>query len=144
MSISAARAGPLTGGSLEGGSVIGFKDGQAGVKQLTSGHDDDVEALSDFVATKNLSNQSFRPVSLDCAPELPRSSDSEPSNRPLVWQDEQRAVAALNPGAPLVHLLKFCAAANPFGRTKPGHRETSPASTRWRPSVACGLSRAGV
>lgn len=42
MSISAARAGTLTVGSLEGGPVIGFKDGQAGVKQLTSGHDDDV------------------------------------------------------------------------------------------------------
>jgi hypothetical protein len=144
MSISAARAGTLTVGSLEGGSVIGFKDGQAGVKQLTSGHDDDVEALGDFVATKNLSNQSFRSVSLDRAPELPCGGDAEPPDRPLVWQDEQRAVAALNPGASLVHLLKFCAAANPFGRAKPGHWETSPAPTRWRPSVACGLSRAGV
>ncbi len=60
MSVSAARTGPersspLAGTPFEQGSVIGFKNGQAGVEQLAPGDDDDVESRSDLVATENLS-----------------------------------------------------------------------------------------
>ena len=54
-------------------AVIGFKGGQAGVEQLALGHDDDVEARRDLVATENLSNQSFSSISLDRAAQLPAS-----------------------------------------------------------------------
>ena len=144
MSANAARTGTLTGRSFEGGSVIGFKDGQAGFKQLTFGYDDDVEPVGDLVASKNFSNQSFGPVALNGAAELACRRDAESSDRALVRQDEHRAIAAVSPGSPLVHLLKFCAAANPFGGAKSGHRGPKSGATRSRPSDACGLLRAGV
>ena len=122
MSANAARTGTVTGSSFESGSVIGFKDGQAGVKQFTFRDDDDVEPLRDLVATKNFSNQSFGSVALNGAAELSCGRNSQSPNGALVWQDEQRAVAAVRSGASLVHLPKFCAAANPFGGTKSGHR----------------------
>ena|SRR5437870_800715 len=144
MSANAARTGTVTGSSFEGGSVIGFKDGQAGVKQLTFGDDDHVEPLGDLVATKNFSNQSFGPVALNGAAELSCSRNPQSSDRALVWQDEQRAIAAVSAGSSLVHPLKFCAAANPFGGTKSGHRRPKSGATRSRPSDVCGLWRAGV
>ena len=41
--------------TFDEGSVIGFKDGQAGVEQFALGDDDDVKALRNLVATENLS-----------------------------------------------------------------------------------------
>ena len=144
MSANAARTGTVTGSSFEGGSVIGFKDGQAGVKQFALGHDDDVKSLGDFVTTKNLSNQSLSSVALDSAAEFSCRRNPQPSDRALVWQDEQRAVAAMDPCASLIHVLKLCSAANPFGGTKSGHRRPKSGATRSRPSGVCGLWRAGV
>jgi hypothetical protein len=49
----------LLEGTFEGGSIIGFKDRQAGVEQLASRYDHDVEPFGDSIPTENLSNQSF-------------------------------------------------------------------------------------
>jgi hypothetical protein len=76
MSISAPRATTLTERTFEDGSVIGFKDGQAGVEQIAFGDDDDVEAIGELVTTENLSNQTFRSISLHRAAELAGRCDA--------------------------------------------------------------------
>ena len=98
--------------------VIGFKNSQAGVEQVASRDDDDVEAGGDVVATEDLSNQTFSTVSLDRATQLPGCRDTQSADIELVGQDEQRGKAAMDPGAVLVHLPEFGAAANPLGRTE--------------------------
>src|SRR5262249_2154420 len=115
------RAAAPMGIAFEGGSVVGFKDGQAGVKQFTLRDDDDIEALRDLVTAKNLSNQSFGSVALNGAAEFPCRRDTQPPNRPFVWQNEHGAVAAVDLRPPLIHLLKFCSPTNPLGGTEAGH-----------------------
>jgi hypothetical protein len=102
--------------AFEQGSVIGFKGAQAGVEQVALGNDDDVEPRGDFVATKNLSNQSFSSVSLNGSAKLLGGGNSQAPHPPVVWQDEHRAVPAVDADAPFVHLLKLGTTANPFGR----------------------------
>ena len=104
----------LTGSAFERGAVIGFKSDQRGPEQLASRHDHDVEACRKFGEPENLSYQSFSSVSLDGAAQLLRRRDPQPAYPLVVGQDEQRAVAAANPGAPLVDVLKFGMAADPL------------------------------
>jgi hypothetical protein len=130
--------------AFEGGSVIGFKDGQAGVKQLALGHDDDVEAPCDFVTTKNLSNQSLSPVAHNGAPELSRRRDPQPPQRVAVGQDEQRAEPAVHASATLVDLLELSSAPNSFCGAESRHRLKTGFLIRWKPSDACALLRAGA
>jgi hypothetical protein len=144
MSVRTRRAATPTCVAVEGGSIIGFKDGQAGVKQLAFGHDDDIEALSDLVTAKNLSNESLSPVAHDRAAELSCRRDTQPPDRTFVWQDEHGAVAAVDPGPSLIHLLKLCSPAYPFGRTKSGHGPVRAGAIRSKPSVVCGLLHAGA
>jgi len=63
--------------TFDEGSILGFKDCQAGVKQFAPGDDDHVESWCDLVTTENLSNQTFSTVSLDRAAELLRCSYPE-------------------------------------------------------------------
>jgi hypothetical protein len=93
-------------------SVIGFKGTQAGVEQVALRNDDDVKAGRDLVVTENLSNQSFRSVSLNGSPELAGCRDTQPSYAAAVGQEEDGAVSAVNPGAALVDLFEFRAPAN--------------------------------
>jgi hypothetical protein len=68
---------PATGKTaFEEGSVIGFKDVQAGVEQLALGNNDHVESRCEFVATENLSNQTFSSISYDRAAKLASRRDS--------------------------------------------------------------------
>ena len=69
------------GGGVRGCAVFGFKGGQAGVEQLSLGHDDDVEPRRDLVTTENLSNQSFSTISLDRAAQLLRGGDAQAADR---------------------------------------------------------------
>jgi hypothetical protein len=108
----------LAQASFDQVSVISFKGTQAGVEKLTFGDDDDVESRGDFVATKNLSNQSFRSISLDRAADLPRRRNAEPSHAALVGQEKDRAIAAVGSHAPLVDLLELRTRANVFGWTE--------------------------
>ena len=71
--------------TLEEGSVIGFKGGQAGVEQIAFGDDHDVEPIRDLVTTENLSNQSFSSISINGATEFPRRRNPQPSDPELVW-----------------------------------------------------------
>src|SRR5262249_9981013 len=57
--------------------------------------------------TKNLSNQSFRAVSLDRAAEFLRGGDAQPARSPRVREDEDRAEAAALSRALVVDLLEI-------------------------------------
>jgi hypothetical protein len=109
----------LTEASFDEVSVISFKDAQAGVEIFALRNDDDVESLRDLVPTKYLSNQSFSFVSLHRAADFSRRRNPEPSHARVPWQDEHRAVAAMEANAPLVYLLEFSPAADMFGWTEP-------------------------
>jgi hypothetical protein len=102
-------------------AVFGFKGGQTRVEQLALGDDDDVEARSDLVATKNLSYQSFSSISLDGSAELPRRRDPETADPKLIGQDEQRRVTPVDAGAAFVDVLKVRAPPDPLVRPEPGH-----------------------
>jgi hypothetical protein len=104
--------------SFDEGSVIGFKVAQAGVEQLAFGDDNDIESRRDLIATENLSDQTFRSVSLDGAPELPGRRNPQPPHRAGVWQDEDRAVAAMHFRAPFVNELELGAAADTLVRSE--------------------------
>ena len=123
MSRSAARTprrpSAATKTSFDEGAVIGFKGAQAGVEQITLRDNDDVEAGRDLVATKNLSNQSFRPVSLNRSPELASRRDPQPPDIAAVGEEEYCAVPAVNAGAALVHLLEFRTTANTLACAEP-------------------------
>lgn len=119
MRTASEPSAPLAESTFKGDAVISFKSRQAGFKQLASRHHDDVEAGRDFVATKNLSYQSFRAISLDRAAQFLRGRDSQAPDTLGVRQDEDGAVASVELGAVLVHLLKVRMAADPFGRSQP-------------------------
>src|ERR1019366_7983006 len=93
---NACSLSPLAVAPFDGIEVIGFKNSQAGVEQFALGDDHDVEALGDFVSTKDLSNQSFSAVSLDRSAQLLGRRDSQPADRERVGQDENRAVSAMD------------------------------------------------
>ena len=94
--------------------VIGFKGTQAGVEELALGDDHNVKPIRDLVPTKNLSNQSFRSISLDGATELLGGGDTKPANT-AVCQEEHRAIPTVNSKPTVVDLLELRAAANMFG-----------------------------
>ena len=102
-------------GTLDEVSVFGFKDGQAGIEQVTLGYYDDVKPLRDLVATKNLSNQTFGAISLDRAAELPGRRDAQPADAGGIGEGEHRAEPPVNLHAAVVDLLIFDASANAFG-----------------------------
>jgi hypothetical protein len=108
----------LTDPTFDEGSVIGFKDGQAGVEQFTLGNDDDIKAMRDLVATENLSYQSFSAISSHCAAQFLRRRDAQPSDSLRISKDERGAVAAPNPNAPLVYALELGAAPDAFSWTE--------------------------
>ena len=113
-----SRRSPATETPFNDGSVIGFKVAQAGVEQVTLRDDDHVEPGGDLIATEDLSNQSFRSVSLDGPPEFPGRRDPQTSHPAGVGEDEYGAVAAMDPDAPFVHLLELGAAANALVRAE--------------------------
>jgi hypothetical protein len=116
MPASAARTPQF---ARDDGSVLSFKDAQAGVEQVAGGDDNDVESLSDLVTTENLSNQSFSSVSFYRTAELARRGDAQPSNFQLVGEKEDRAVTAADPEATLVNQLKISPTANVLASAKP-------------------------
>ena len=116
-----ARSSPRAQTSFEDVAVIGFKNSQAGVEQLPFRHDNDVETGRDLVSTENLPNQSFRSVAHDRAAQLARGGNSQPADFELVRQNKQRGVAAMDPGAVLVDVLKIGAAADPLVPSKTIH-----------------------
>jgi hypothetical protein len=105
--------------AFDSGSVVGFKDSQAGVEQFAFGDDDDIEPSGHLVPTIDLSNQTFSAVSLDRAAKLSSSGNPQPARWTIGRQKEERTVAAVNPMAALIHLLKFWSPANPLVGTKP-------------------------
>jgi hypothetical protein len=106
------RRSPATKASFDEIAIVGFKGVQAGVEQVALRNDDDVEPWRDLVATEDLSNESFRSISLDGAAELAGCRDAQPTDSAAVRQEKNCAEPAVNPGAPLVDLLEFRTAAN--------------------------------
>ena len=96
-------------------SIIGFKGVQAGIEKIAFRHDDDVEAWSDFITTKDFSNQSLSSISLNGPAELARGGDPETADAELIGQQEHGGVSTVSLDAAVVHLLKFCAAPDPLG-----------------------------
>ena len=103
-------------------AIVGFKDGQGGVKHLALGYDHHIKPRRDVVTSENLSYQSFSSVSLNGSAELFRRRDAQASDRAVVGQDEHGCVAPVNPGAALIDFLKLGAAADAFVRPKPRQR----------------------
>jgi len=91
-------------------SVIGFKNGQAGIEQLALGHDNHVAARRDLVSPENLSYQSLGAIPHDRAAQFSRRGDSEPPRALGLRQHEHRAEPAADPGPALVDQLEIGAA----------------------------------
>jgi hypothetical protein len=104
--------------AFDSGSVVGFKDSQAGVEQFAFGDDDDIEPSGHLIPAIDLSNQAFGAVPLDRSAKSSSSGNPQPARWTIGRQEEERTVAAVNPMAALVHLLKFWSPANPFTGTK--------------------------
>ncbi len=85
----------LTPTSLNVSLVFGFKGFRAGVEQLSFGDDNNVEARSELVLSKNLSNQSLSSISPDRSAQSPRRRNSETATSEIIRQHENRGVAAL-------------------------------------------------
>jgi hypothetical protein len=110
---------PLSHATLDETSVFGFKDGQAGAEQVAVGHNDDIEARGDLVASENLTYQSFGAISVNRATKLLGRRDAEAPDPGIGGEDERRAVAAADPKAALVHALEVGATADPLGSAQP-------------------------
>jgi len=63
--------------------------------------------MGDFIATKDLSNQSFSSISLNRATDLPGRRNPESTHPPLVGQDKDRAITAVDSNSSLVDLLEL-------------------------------------
>jgi hypothetical protein len=112
------RRSTSTEAAFEEGSVIGFKGAQAGVEQFSLWDDDNVVPGSELIATEDLSNQSFRSVSLNGPAELLGGRDPQPPYSGGIRRDEYGAVAAMHLDACPVHMLKLGSASNAFVRAK--------------------------
>src|SRR2546425_5248878 len=99
---------------FDGVSVVGFKNSQAGVEQCSLGYYDHIEARGDLVSTEDLSNQSFRAVSLHGAAQLPGRRNPQPADAKCIGQNEQRGVASGEPDALLVNQPEIGATTNPL------------------------------
>jgi hypothetical protein len=102
-------------------SEFAFNGSQAGVEQVSLWHHDDVDAGGGLVATKNLSNQSFRSISYDGAAEFFGGRDAQAADLEFIRQGEHREEPSVDPGAAIVDSLIFDAAADPFVPTESGH-----------------------
>jgi hypothetical protein len=67
---------PLFFEALEGGTVIGFKISPRGVDHLAAWNNHDVYSCQWFMASKQLSNEAFRPVAHHGVAELPAGGDA--------------------------------------------------------------------
>jgi hypothetical protein len=118
---SAAGSSKLAKTSFDVAAVFDLKGSQTGVEQLAPGNNDDIKTRRNLMTTENLSNQAFRSVSLNRAPQAPCGGDPQPTDRQLVRQNEQSGKAAVNPGTALVNLLKFGATADVFVSPETSH-----------------------
>jgi hypothetical protein len=132
-----ASAGPakLAETPLDIAAVFDLKGSQTGVKQLAPGDNDDIKTRRNLVTTENLSNQAFRFISLNRATQALGGGNPQPANRQLVRQNEQSGEAAVNPGAPLVDLLKLGATADVLVSPEISH------VSRTEPKSPCALTR---
>jgi len=93
--------------------------------------------LVDFVATKNLSYESFGPIPLDGTAQFLRRRDAEPPESAFVAQDEQRAVAAVDPDTLIVNPLKLAVTPDSFGWPKSLGWPVVHASADVSPAIRC-------
>ena len=82
------------------------------MKEFALRDDDHVKSRRNLVPTENLSNESFRSISLDRATQLLGGGDSQPTGAAVIGQEEDRAISAVNPKATVVDLLEFRSATN--------------------------------
>jgi hypothetical protein len=123
MSVSAARTAAdgssrLAEAAFHDGSVIGFKDCQAGTKQLALRDNYDIVSRRQVIASENLSYQTFSTISLDGAAKFSRGGNPQTSHGQVVASKEDGAVPAVHARPKLVDLLKLWAATDPVGSSK--------------------------
>ena len=78
---TATVSGRPFGATFERGAVIGFKHGEADLKEIALWDNDDVEAWRDVIMTEDLSYQTFSAISLDRTAELFRGGNPKPPLR---------------------------------------------------------------
>lgn len=76
--------------SVEEGKEFGLEADIWGIEHFTPRHDDHIEAGWRLVVTENLSNQSFRAISLDGVAQFARCSDSKPGRLSIGGRGEHR------------------------------------------------------
>jgi hypothetical protein len=102
-------------------AVLSFKGSQASVEELSFRHDNDIVPWSDLVTTENLSNQSFRAIPRDGAPQLFRGRYTQPARGGVAWQKEDREIPAVRPDAPVIDQLEVGATAYPLVGPQASH-----------------------
>jgi hypothetical protein len=99
--------------------VIGLNRDQAGVKQFSPRHDNNVKPGGNLVAAENLANQALGSVSLDRSPEFPGRRDTQATRSPgAVSQNEQGGKSTLYTYSSLVNVLELRPAPDALPRAK--------------------------
>jgi hypothetical protein len=78
----------------------------------------DIETRRDVITTKNLSDQTLRAISDNCAAQPLRRGNPKPSDSQTVRLGEQRVIPARNPGAVCVNVLEIGVPADSLARPK--------------------------
>ena len=107
--------------AFKGMTEFSFNGDQTGVDEFTRGDDNHVESWRDLVKSEDLSNQSFSSVSRNRTSELPGRGDSQPANRQIVCQGEEREVLTVNSDAALIDALIVHPATNALDSGETGH-----------------------
>jgi len=115
---SILRSDCLEDSTSDGGAEFGFNGGQTRREQLAPGHDDNIEAWRDVIASENLSYQTLSTISNNGAAQSFRRRNTEAADRRPVRLRKQRVVAARDAGAMLVDVLKLGVPADPLVRAE--------------------------
>ena len=127
---SIVRSRQTPGGSAPDGSEILTEAGKAGIEQLAPRNDDEVVTLAWFtrhLLPEHLSDQTFCPVSIDRASELPGGDYAQAPSTGGIGPQENRQKTAVKPLPVFEDALEVCPSTN---------------APRFRERVAAGHGRA--
>jgi hypothetical protein len=74
----------------QGSKIFGFDPDEWSIEQFSAGHDDDVYAVGNLVATEELTRDTFDPVALDGLADLSRSRHTKPGVLAAIGHQEDR------------------------------------------------------
>jgi|SRR5688572_9701480 len=98
---------------------------ELGGEQFAPWNDHEIDPGTGALRTKlpeHLSNQTFGPITLDCAAELPGGDDAQPRSRQPVREQQEREKPAVKAGAAIEHGPELATTSNPptFGESGRG------------------------